>query len=154
MNIRSNIKNYTYNDSVGKPSSLNLYNFVGNSPVNRIDPFGLSPRDVNLIYTIFYNTVNDMDNSGQRFWYPYWNNFSRSMNSLSGGFLGHHYLGCGEQAGVLRDNLVNNTYDDKWDFVPQDNIFHHWLIAVSHNPNDPVIKMDPWKDDIYNLMTR
>lgn len=32
---------FGYVDSVGKPSDTNLYAYVGNDPINWVDPFGL-----------------------------------------------------------------------------------------------------------------
>jgi len=34
-------------DPLGEAGGINLYGFVGNDPVNRIDPFGLADDSVN-----------------------------------------------------------------------------------------------------------
>ncbi|WP_170303831.1 RHS repeat-associated core domain-containing protein [Reyranella soli] len=52
-------------DPNGYTSNLNLYNYVGNDPLNRADPLGLWSVDVNLIFAGFSFGIGE--NSGQAF---------------------------------------------------------------------------------------
>jgi RHS repeat-associated protein len=139
-------------DPVGEQFiSTNLYEYAGNSPLNFTDPWGLSPADVAKIRATFASAVADLTLKGQRYPNPYVNNASRFVNLITLGLLGHRYLGCGEQAAEVFFALTGNDYDDKWIFDEQ---FawqpgpHRFLRAVSSNPNDPVLIVDPWRNDI------
>jgi hypothetical protein len=47
--------------------------------------------------------------------------------------------------------LTGNSYDDKWTFDNQRQwvpLPHQFLKAVSANPNDPVLIVDPWRNEI------
>jgi len=153
---------YEYTNAVGKGGYIaqlyeaNLYRFVMNNPINKIDYFGLSEEDVTKIHSTYHYAIEEMYSRGVKHWYPYWNNVSRSLYELSWGFLGSRYYGCGEQEDFLKDKLEQNTYDDEWDFEWQGKPFppHQWLKAVSSNPDDPVITMDPWKDNINDMPAR
>lgn len=56
---------------------MNVYGYVGGSPISRIDPFGLSPRDVEIINTRFREIVDEMTRNKQRHPNKNWNNFCR-----------------------------------------------------------------------------
>jgi len=62
-------------DPIGEKGGLNLYGFVGNNPVNRIDPFGLKfnyNRCVEQANSLFKQCTNDA------------NNFEKSCNDFLG----------------------------------------------------------------------
>lgn len=141
----------------------NLYGYSFHDPVNFIDMNGLSPEDVAKIKETFKNQVSAMTSSGQRRDPGLMNNYSRSLNDLTGGMLGSPFKGCIEQADVLQNVLSSGKYDDKWSFnlvgsdlphlEPQltfgfNPFAHHWVEAVSSNPSDPVLIIDPWRNII------
>jgi len=122
-----------------------LYGYCLNDPVNMIDLLGLSEADVEKMYETFYRTVDDMTEKGLRHPNSYWNNFSSTFGS--------GYLGCGEQAEYLNEELRKNTYDDVWFFDVKQGFTstgfpHQWSEAIPQTSHDPIIVMDPWKDEI------
>jgi hypothetical protein len=47
-------------------------------------------------------------------------------------------------------DLQNRHYDDHWTFTQNPLTFpfpHQWAVAVSDNPTDPIIILDPWNGD-------
>ena len=66
------------------------------------------------------------------------------------------YLGCGEQAGRLFPELDNVRYDDQWRFEWQQRYLppHQWLEGRSSNPNDPVLVIDPFYNEIQEAPER
>jgi uncharacterized protein RhaS with RHS repeats len=141
-------KAYVQSDPIGLAGGVNTYAYVGGNPLNTLDPDGLSPADVQKIVDTFNKTVDFMTASGARTPNPYMNNFSSSINRLTGGKLGKPYLGCADQERVVRSQLENRTYEDTWTFSQQSNLFHRWGEARSSNPADLLIIYDPWKGTI------
>lgn len=125
--------------------NLNLYTPVWNNPINFIDPFGESPKDVVRIRNAFRKAVDEMTQQGLRHPNPWWNNFRESMARLFGG---NKYMGCIEQAEDIRDVLQRGTYDDAWTFSVEDLGLHKRVRAFSKNPKDPQLILDPWYDEI------
>lgn len=76
----------------------------------------------------------------------------RGWWSVSAGGQGHAYQGCDEQAGTMAGALRNQSYDDNWNFewVGEINFgfAHQYIRAISNNPNDPAVIIDPWKDKL------
>lgn len=123
-----------------------MYGYVLNDPINLIDVTGFSAADVTRIRTTFNNTVNSMNQSGQRTSPGWWNNMNRSAYDWSGGRMGSQFLGCGEQADRVQKDLRNNSYDDKWNFEWEglmDPLPHQRIRGTSDNPTDPVLIIDP-----------
>ena len=147
-------------DPLGEAGGLNLYAFTGNNPVNWVDFWGLSERDVLKILETFRRVVEDLTKNGRRFKIPTLNNVLSSSQmaveyiaeewcNVDLG-LSPRYLGCGEQWSVLAGELNKNTYDDHWEFELDKThsgfFYHERGRAVSENPNDPILILDPWKN--------
>lgn len=132
-------------------SSQNPYLFLRNSPLIRIDAFGLSPQDVKDIIDAAKQCTKDLTDSGQR--YPgsgTMNNFLSTCRRCYNGLGGNGpkpYLGCGEQADAVAKCLDMIVADDNWNFTI---LFtwgpgpHQFIVAHSDNPSDPVLYLDPW----------
>jgi len=144
---------------------VNLYGYTFADPINFVDLSGTSPRDVQTITNTFNNSVQAMTNAGERTSPGIWNNFSSSLNSATGGALGHSYQGCYDQANTVQTALQSQSYDDQWSFSqtgsngphlqPQSplgiNLLPHWwLTGTSSNPTDPVLIIDPYNNTIMN----
>ncbi len=127
---------------------VNLYTFVDNNPVNEIDLLGLSPADVIRLTTLSQSYTSLMTQNGQRMGNGDINNILSSLQRL--GRSKNPYLGCGEQADALVQFLNGTGTDDPWQFYRVDGydgiVPHQWLVAVSGNPNDPQLYLDPWKN--------
>ena len=153
------IGRYVQSDPIGLlGGSYSLYVYVGSRALAAIDPSGLSPADVQKILDQFNQAVREMTASGQRMDPGWINNMIRSANDVSGGRLGHRYLGCGEQALQVQSREQNQKYDDQWTFkitggdapdvsADEPHIFPHvWLTATSSDPSDPRIVLGPWRN--------
>ena len=82
-------------------------------PVNLVDPWGLSAKDIEKMIDIMHNYVNDLVRRGLRrpgkgTWNGLWNNFSSTFGSS--------YLGCIDQTKGLIDILDNIPFEDEWKF--------------------------------------
>lgn len=126
---------------------INLYGYVFNDPVNFIDDNGLSAKDVSRIKGVFKETISSMTNKLQRTDPGALNNFLRSLQNIAG--TQNKFLGCGEQADYMTGVLEQQKYDDTWTFSPVDQVIHHLIEAKSSNPSDPVLRIDPWRNIIY-----
>jgi RHS repeat-associated protein len=133
------------------PRRANAYAYAINSPVNYVDPFGLSPRDVDLIAATFRTTVDELTTSERRHSLGWLGNIQRTIYEITGGLFGRPFLACGEQAAVLLEKLTQNTYDDNWTLSYNVMVLqaHQRLFARSGNPNDPVIILDPWNNLLF-----
>jgi RHS repeat-associated protein len=47
-----NLQRWTQRDPIGERGGINLHGFNGNTPVNRVDPYGLAPQLVGLSFTM------------------------------------------------------------------------------------------------------
>ena len=74
------------------------------------------------------------------------NNLSIARNFAQGKESSRY--GCGSQSVQVKDDLTFNLgkTDDKWNFQINSNFLGtHWnVIGTSSNPNDPILRIDPW----------
>jgi hypothetical protein len=152
-------------------SGANVYAYVHDDPMNAIDPTGLSVADQLKIVHRMERAVDDMDRGGQRMeakgqLSASINNFLATLNGLTLNGLGLGYMGCKDQAlDMLGQLIALSDLDDQWSFqLAGANWPHvqngfgftgnHWYVeAYSSNPHDPVIVLDPWRDE-YRLLDR
>jgi len=160
-----NLGRWLSRDPKGEDGGINLYQYVGNNPVNKIDLFGLSPADVTRLQTISQGLTYQMTADGQRLgswlWGPaggYLGNIIQTPQDLydwaTGRPLRNYQQGswsCQAQAQNMQDRLQPflqpGLLDDAWTAtqVQNDSNTHVWLQLNSSNPNDPVIVVDPFK---------
>ena len=146
-------------DPIQEAGGLNLYDYVANNPINRIDPLGLSPADVARLMSLSQAFTSALTQSGQRINNGPLNNLASDLQSLLGNPSPN--LGCGQQAMALEDFLNGTGTDDQWQFstmelndlqpFPLENTwfdpgFHQIVIAQSSNPTDPILYLDPWNN--------
>ncbi|MFA5162476.1 MAG: RHS repeat-associated core domain-containing protein, partial [Elusimicrobiales bacterium] len=126
----------------------NLYAYVYDNPMNLTDSLGLSAADVERIKSIFNRTVNRMNREKKRTRISPLNNLISIFQRLAHGRFGKPYLFCYEQTdellGALRKEQKRQSFDDKWDFNNVSTEFHEYAVALSHNPVDPFLKLDPY----------
>jgi hypothetical protein len=147
---------------------VNLYQFVGNDPLDFIDPFGLSDRDIRVIIKLSQQFIDDLNQQGKRLSDGHLNNMVSSgqmIESAVNDKLGNKQkaadidkkrkLGCGEQASALGAFLTDKDYKlvYNWKFylveatgaaagaLPEP---HQFLMAKSDDPSDPILYLDPW----------
>jgi RHS repeat-associated protein len=164
----SNLGRFISEDPIGfEGGDVNLYGYVGSNPVSRIDPLGLQDTDVIILNSppfnnpkpincscnkdsddvrrmreVFDSSVYQMTVNGQRHANPYWNNFWSTF--------GASYIGCGQQADKVTGDLQTQVGKPNWQFQIKTGftpLYHQWGEATSNNPNDPVIRYDPWYDE-------
>jgi RHS repeat-associated protein len=123
----------------------NLYGYVMNNPVNLADPLGRSAADVAKITQRFYELLVDMNQRGLRDPNAFINNANAMFHTFSGGVVGKDYLVCTGQSTYVKYFLEQEDYEDEWKFVLDHSYLpaHTWGLAISSNPNDPIIIFDP-----------
>jgi hypothetical protein len=131
---------------------MSTYSYVDSYPLKFADPFGLSPRDVENIINGFNDYLNEMNDRGNRMGDSPLNGMGLGelnplLNNAASTF-GAPYLGCGDQEYLMRLQLQQLEFDDKWTFTQQSSVLHRWGKASSSNPNDPTIYYDPWNGTI------
>ena len=138
---------------------MNTYGYVGGNPILKVDILGLSEEDVNKIIDSYLKIEDEMTKNGERTDPGILNNIQRSLYDASDGKLGHNYLGCGEQAGKVKDGISGDKYDDQWsfeldgsnnllqyDYDHSISLNHWWVVGRSNNPKDPIIILDPHRN--------
>lgn len=167
----ANLGRFVSEDPIGfVGGDVNLFAYVKNNPQNFADPTGLYPSfsinpsetefnqspkantnecgcnknndDVQKMKDIFDSSVYRMTINGQRHVNPYWNNFWSTF--------GASYIGCGQQADIVTGDLQVGFPQGKWQFQIQTGytpLYHQWGIATSNNPDDPIVRYDPWNDE-------
>ncbi len=145
--------------------SPNLYSYVFNNTLNKIDPSGLSSSDVGAIIAKSNSEVSATTARGER--NPLGGRLGGALGNLNSVFFGGPAKGCSELADGLA-NALNDAFasedfalDDNWrasvvtdsdypgpyhnDGDPTEfNVLPHQTVIVeSSNPDDPKIRLDP-----------
>jgi uncharacterized protein RhaS with RHS repeats len=163
-----NLQRWLTRDPIGEQGGINLYQFVLNDPLNFIDPFGLSQRDINVIINMSQQFIQDLNQQGKRLNDGHLNNMISSAQMAQSALndaLGNkdkandidkkRKMGCGEQAAALgaflRDKDYRLVYDWKFFLVESTGAAagslpepHQFLMAQSNDPSDPILYLDPW----------
>jgi RHS repeat-associated protein len=152
---------YAQSDPIGQQGGINVYLYTGNDPANAIDLFGLSERDVGRIEQSYRETLERMNQNGNRVGSGYETNGRRNINYWNCLLFGrcHEFFDyknqpmvCQEQASEVRNDWRNlQGLDDMWTFevVIEERPFwfdHAYPRATSSNPDDPIIERDPWRE--------
>jgi RHS repeat-associated protein len=145
-------------DPIGFSGGNNWYAYCGNDPINEIDLFGLSLNDINKLYTSSQDYVKEMTQDGLRINNGNLNNLLSTIQQLAKRYRLSNikpYLGCGEQAAKLTEHLNGLETDDKWIFYYETEGtligIHQFIHAVSSNPNDPEVILDPWNNSYVDM---
>jgi RHS repeat-associated protein len=143
-----NLQRWLNQDPLGEAGGINLYDYVGNNPINEIDPLGLSQADAQHIGQVGQQSIDTMTQHGER------------SDGWTGGWINNGLAdftkrrGCVSQAnqvaGDLQKDGKNHKYDDFWSYNTPHRDFppHTWVEATSSNPNDPKVIIDPWRNTI------
>ncbi|MCU0289504.1 MAG: RHS repeat-associated core domain-containing protein [Acidobacteria bacterium] len=136
-------------EALSNPQLWNLYAYCRNNPITKFDPDGQSEKDVKLIFITYRDEVIRMTQNNERNSSPIWNGISGTIDLILGN---EPYKSCVFQEQNVREKLLEKSYDDKWNFSPDTiKVFglpiHTYGIARSDNPDDPIIKYDPFKDN-------
>ena len=130
-------------DPVHFKSGDDFYLYVSNRAIDYVDPSGESPADVVKLQNFFKNVIDQMTKDGSRTDPGWWNNIVHT-------FTGRH-LGCADQTQVVNNQFDSNLpgfhLDNNWGFQTHTSLggAHTYGVAVSPNPNDPDIYVDPLK---------
>src|SRR5207253_11153701 len=89
--------------------------------------------------------------------------YSYYLNLISLGRLGHPYYPCGRQADQLASTLGALQLRHNWSFdterminfnplgiLKYGQLFHQYVIGKSDDLADPLIVLDPWKNEIFS----
>ncbi len=112
-----------------------------------------SSTDVAHLVSLFKETVARMDSAGER------SPGSGELNGWKDNWLGGtglqpKYRKCADQAAELRDTLALQAQTRaKWTYTYEQRIpgpvpLHVWVKAQSDNPNDPVLHLDAWNNEV------
>ena len=136
----------------------NLYGYVLQDPVNLIDRSGESPEDTQKIVDTFNQAIMDMNANRQRL--PTAGRIGGIVNnqfSVASRFFdfpsewtGYNTYDCYDQWKYVQERLneLKPTLTDQWSFNDYPTFGHMSGEAVSNNPNDRKIRMDPWRNCI------
>jgi hypothetical protein len=122
---------------------------VFNDPINWIDSRGLSPGDVSKIIEEYRDAVQKMTNDGKRL--PGGGPLHGIFNNAYREYFDMSMYDCADQALFTAERLKRLNLTDSWEFNMVGAPPHYTLEAVPQNKNDPLIKMDPWKNDVVVL---
>jgi hypothetical protein len=135
------IRDYTY----GKRPDGTIVLGVSLRVRYQLEDYTLNP-DVRLILDTYRQVVDTMTNLGKRHRNWAWNGISGTCNIIFG--IGKNYRSCGEQARTVIGELKQKRFRDEWEFKLVCLFTHCWARAISSNPTNPVIILDPWFDKV------
>jgi RHS repeat-associated protein len=136
-------------DPIGETGGLNLYGYVGENPVNRVDLLGLSEQDIIRIRHIIQHTINIMSENRERIPNPWRNNqCKRYPFTCPEGYDSDNIKDCGEQTSAVNIALEKGKYDENWQFYMDSGFGHAWGLAISSNEDDPLIYYDPRANEV------
>ena len=136
----------------------NLYGYVLQDPVNLIDRSGASPEDTQKIVDTFNQAIMDMNANRQRL--PTAGRIGGIVNNqfsvasrlfdFPSEWTGYNTYDCYDQWKYVQERLneLKPTLTDQWSFNDYPTFGHMSGEAVSNNPNDRKIRMDPWRNYI------
>jgi RHS repeat-associated protein len=140
----SQLQRWLSRDPADRGEGANAYGYVANLVMSRIDPFGLSPTDVEDILATYYKALQEMNNQGHRV------GWCSPLSSLKSDIWWGKY-GKGWECVTQSKYVVNALNkqprrDDDWTIQTVSSPLgtHTWVEATSTNPGDPIIKLDPW----------
>lgn len=143
---------YIESDPLGLAAGWNTYGYVAANPTMSVDLLGLSQDDYeNKLPNMLQQHVDEMVNMGIRRHgkgtYAAYANNAQSIKSILGS---QPWLVCSGQADYVIRRMKDNEHklDDRWEFHRINNGAHHWVIAVSSNPSDPIVRIDPWYAEV------
>lgn len=126
---------------------------------NRINAEGESPSDAIRIQETFHRAISEMNSSGLklpttgRFGGMLNNNFSTASQvfEFPSKFSGLKTYDCFDQWMYVKEKLesIKPTLDDEWSFNDFPTFGHMSGEAVSNNPSDNKIRIDPWISSIW-----
>ena len=144
----SGLGRYVQSDPLGLEAGWNTYGYAGANPGAKIDPVGLSEQDIKRIRKITDTYVVGAVARGERsalFGFRS-GRINSSYNNLAG------YNVCTQQATalltILGASVEKGEFDDNWKFRLISSYTHTWVEGRSDNPNDPILKVDPWVNDV------
>jgi RHS repeat-associated protein len=151
---------YVQSDPIGLGGGWNSYAYAGGQVTGAVDPLGLSRQDYTVtIPAIMRREVALMEREGRRrpgsgqenAWL---NNVDYVIDGFNYFHKGNEYLVCIGQAERLLQTLVavpaghGKTLDNTWMFHEASDNMHHWIVGISTDRHDPVLRIDPWLNSV------
>ena len=142
----SNWGRYVESDPTGLAGGLNTYGYIEGNSLSNWDYWGYSSSDIEKIISTFHSTIEELINTHQRM-----NDHGAINKALYVFNNALKYDICIDQAQILKgklDYMLNHKqFDDNWKFQVQSGAGHFWLVGLSSNLKDPILYLDPWKND-------
>jgi hypothetical protein len=99
--------------------------------------------DTRKIVDTFQKTVDALIQSGHRL--DGEGAFRGVINNIDRAYFDEKKYDCADQAVAVLNALKKAQLEGHWDFHLVGDPPHYMVETVSHNPNDPIIRLDPWR---------